>query len=670
MSDSNEKSKPKDIKKLIQCKNCRQDILAEKMFLHEGFCNRNNVFCDHCQKVFLKKDYEKHLKSVTTKKSMKHLKTPERPKRREKEAKIQTINIYTSPIITKRKTTFEYIEMPMTEQYKVNNPIIISENGQIVSNQNNNEYLLPYFGINSPKSNEKKSAVDDIIINQDEYYEEKPPIIMNENELNLNQYIETSLRNSLSMNNLNNEYNNFNTTQNIEANVDKINSKLNIIELTDNKDFFNNKNGLIRSHSSNMLLNNINLKNDGMNQNFNNINNDFVQNNSDTKKINNENNNKNNNIIINNNIITYNANNNINKIHNFFNADEKNQKSKKNPDINNIRNSLMNNNIFQDISSTKFNPLRISKKNDIIKFKKNLEKNIKINLSKKNTKEPNDSGTKSKPRDNKITTYVLERSPQNSTNKKSSNKKNQIQTEKKRKKSKKICEFCDSEVDDLVMHYKIYHYKMSREILKPQKRDTVLLNEKLNSDNTDEFGIEESNKRLLSRQIKPNINWIGNNSTKNFITSKNSQNYKTAEKMRLKLPKFKSPENIKKVKKINLNNNINFAETTEKKNFPEDNIRGSLLAKTQAREYERKVIYIGDNILQSANRNTKKRMVINTADINNKEIAYGKNGQISPIYLFTDSKKNDFFERREYARSPVVQKINFLKTVFDDIENY
>ena len=61
-------------------------------------------------------------------------------------------------------------------------------------------------------------------------------------------------------------------------------------------------------------------------------------------------------------------------------------------------------------------------------------------------------------------------------------------------------------------------------------------------------------------------------------------------------------------------------------------------------------------------------MVINTADINNKEIAYGKNGQISPIYLFTDSKKNDFFERREYARSPVVQKINFLKTVFDDIE--
>ena len=476
MSESNEKSKPNDNKKLIQCKNCRQDILAEKMFLHEGFCNRNNIFCDHCQKVFLKKDYEKHLKSTTMKKSMKYLKTPERPKRREKEAKIQTINIYTSPIITKRKTTFEYIEMPMTEQYKVNNPIIISENGQIVSHQNNNEYLLPYFGINSPKSNDKKSLLDDIIINQDEFYEEKPPIVMNANEMNINQYIEASLRNSLSMNNITNEYNIFNETQNIEPNTDKINSKLNIIELTENKDLFNNKNSLVRSHSSNMLLNNINLKNDGINHAYNNINNintDFIQTNSDSKKINTDNNNKNNNIIINNNIITYNSNNNINKIHNFFNAEENNQKIQ---DINNNSKSLMNNNIFQDISSTKFNPMRISKKNDIIKFKKKLENNIKLNLSKKNSKEPNDSGTKSKPRNSKINTYKLERSPQNK-----SNKKNQIQTEKKRKKSKKKCEFCDSEVDDLVQHYKIYHYKMSHEILKPQKRDTVLLNEKLST---------------------------------------------------------------------------------------------------------------------------------------------------------------------------------------------
>ena len=46
----------------IKCKNCRQFICADKMFLHEGFCNRNNVFCEHCERVFLKKDYNYHLK--------------------------------------------------------------------------------------------------------------------------------------------------------------------------------------------------------------------------------------------------------------------------------------------------------------------------------------------------------------------------------------------------------------------------------------------------------------------------------------------------------------------------------------------------------------------------------------------------------------------------------
>ena len=48
----------------------------------------------------------------------------------------------------------------------------------------------------------------------------------------------------------------------------------------------------------------------------------------------------------------------------------------------------MNNDIFQEIKATNFNPTRTSNKSDILKFKKNLEKNIKNNSSKKNTKEP------------------------------------------------------------------------------------------------------------------------------------------------------------------------------------------------------------------------------------------------------------------------------------------
>ena len=54
----------KEETKLTKCENCRQDIISEKMFLHEGFCHRNNVFCEHCQKVFLKTDYEQHIKDL------------------------------------------------------------------------------------------------------------------------------------------------------------------------------------------------------------------------------------------------------------------------------------------------------------------------------------------------------------------------------------------------------------------------------------------------------------------------------------------------------------------------------------------------------------------------------------------------------------------------------
>jgi len=60
----------------IQCKNCRQDISKDKMFLHEGFCLRNNVFCSHCEKVFLKKDYELHVKLLKNKNSEKDNNSP------------------------------------------------------------------------------------------------------------------------------------------------------------------------------------------------------------------------------------------------------------------------------------------------------------------------------------------------------------------------------------------------------------------------------------------------------------------------------------------------------------------------------------------------------------------------------------------------------------------
>ena len=51
---------------------------------------------------------------------------------------------------------------------------------------------------------------------------------------------------------------------------------------------------------------------------------------------------------------------------------------------------------------------------------------------------------------------------------------------------------------------------MNKDMIKPQKRDTVLLNEKLESFNTDETGIDESNKKILLRELKPSINLLNN----------------------------------------------------------------------------------------------------------------------------------------------------------------
>ena len=45
------------------CENCHQEILSSKMFLHEGFCLRNNTYCSLCDKVILKTDYENHVKA-------------------------------------------------------------------------------------------------------------------------------------------------------------------------------------------------------------------------------------------------------------------------------------------------------------------------------------------------------------------------------------------------------------------------------------------------------------------------------------------------------------------------------------------------------------------------------------------------------------------------------
>ena len=54
--------------KYIQCKNCHQNISESKIFLHEGFCLRNNKLCPECDKVFLVQEFEEHFKTHNIKK--------------------------------------------------------------------------------------------------------------------------------------------------------------------------------------------------------------------------------------------------------------------------------------------------------------------------------------------------------------------------------------------------------------------------------------------------------------------------------------------------------------------------------------------------------------------------------------------------------------------------
>ena len=599
-------SNSKTQSKIIQCQNCRQDILASKMFLHEGFCQRNNIFCEHCNKVFLKKDYKDHFNDKSNKKRKKS------HKKEKKEKEIQKVNIIRSPIITKRKTSFEYIEMPMTEEYKINKPIIISENGQIISNANKNEFLLPIFGIKHIKNTTNNKDIlqnNKMIINQKNVYKDNNIINISSYDIDLGK----NMKNSASMINLN-TYHNLNedneiNNNNKQNNLEKDNSIHNIL-LDEN--LKNKINILNRSKSS--LLNNIHLNqeklfhekvySDDLEAHLNNIkiindNTNNINNNSNNENNNdNDDENNNNNIIINNNIITYNSNKNINKIHNIYSSKEK-SKYKYNNKINldNIINDPLVN-ISKENNKTYFNPLRVSNKEEKKKFNIKLKKNI-INNNKSFSKEPNDSH---------IFNKILNK-PQNIPH---------------NNKQSKICEFCNSKVEDLVAHYQHYHLKKNNQLLAPKKRDTALLNEILNEDNTDEMGIDENKKKILLREFKPNLD----------IISKENDNKKefTSEKKKT----FVKPE---KIEKLTFNKIFEYNVKYEKKNSPEDN---QYIAKTQLRNSTHRNFLQLNNENYNKNENKSLKDInsdqilspeINTSNINNSEDCY------NPLYHFLEARK-------------------------------
>ena len=255
--------------KLIECKNCHQDIAKEKMFLHEGFCTRNNVYCDHCKKVFLKKDYEEHNKSKQKKSPKKKNNSPKESQKTKNTNPNKQQNLVIEEYIVSNdmnnnnykqlsaSTCEEYVQMPLTEYFQINNPIII-ENGQIVSNKNKNDFLLPHLGINIFKNSKIGDQILDEMINQGDMFKENNDFISNCYSLEGLQNIlrKKSLKNSNPQQILNNNNFSNNTRKLYSSSV--INEHINI---SGNKD--------ININSFNQDMPNDSIKN---NNNYNNSN--------------------------------------------------------------------------------------------------------------------------------------------------------------------------------------------------------------------------------------------------------------------------------------------------------------------------------------------------------------------------------------------------------------
>ena len=638
-------SDSKEDSKLVRCDNCRQDILASKMFLHEGFCHRNNIYCDHCKKVFLKKDYENHFKINTNKKEKKERKSQKLQNNKQKE--IENLNVYRSPIITKRRTTFEYIEMPTTEEFKINNPIIISEDGKILSNKNNNEYLLPYFGINSAeKSNDNNQINKDLfgnefIFNQTDLFKENS---INNNSNNFKEIdFVNNMKYSASMTNIipnNNLYNDYLLFKYNKEQIKQDNNKYIDDQINNN---INNDIKYLRKNNSS-LLNSISLT-EGNIFPDNNISNDNVNN----SNINNNENKQNNNIIINNNIITYNSSNNIKKINK----------------INNNKDKDFIINVPKDKRSTSFNPLRKTNKEEMKKYNIKLKKNIKHNDSTSNTKEPIDRDGKPMIENKRITSYILEKKPKNNKNNKI-RKKVENKLYKKDTKIKK-CEFCGSEVEDLIVHYQYYHLNKNDQIFVPKKRDTALLNEKLNSTYIDEGGLDEKNKKILLREFKPNLHnkiYLDNSNNNINDISKEIKSDIKSEK------KFSKPE---KIEKLNFNRILSTKNVKyENKNIPKDSKRKMNSPKSQERDFlHKKFIEINNEHLiksedKSASKNYNGLNIIGSPQITSAHYNYS-NGIFSPIIFYSD-KCNDYFTEGMF-KSPNNSYFNNFELERNSFEN-
>ena len=122
----------------IKCNSCRQYIPSHKMFLHEGFCQRNNIFCEHCEQVFLRKEYDKHILEIS--KNLTNINKESIIKRLNTDFKgfksdISDNSIKINKVKKKRN------KIPIIEEYRIRKPIFIDTNGNVIYGETDNNFL-------------------------------------------------------------------------------------------------------------------------------------------------------------------------------------------------------------------------------------------------------------------------------------------------------------------------------------------------------------------------------------------------------------------------------------------------------------------------------------------------------------------------------------------------
>ena len=290
----------------IKCKSCRQYISSDKMFLHEGFCNKNNIFCEHCEQVFLREEYDNHILEISKNLSNKNKQTV--IKRLTTDFNGFRNNISNDNIVVKpvKKNS---MRIPIIEEYRIRKPIYIGP----YSNINDDDFHLTIQDLDLIRKSIYRSQRYNFVFNTEYNYGVKKSIIRNNR---INYYSGIRMK------------------------------KINHANILCNNNFFNEKNSILISDKKKEKKNNlsINIRDDNFVKNQIDsitLGNDFNQQDINNKERSKSNdiytsdveckNSKNissknkNSIIINNHIITYNSNNNINRINNIFNEAESNK---------------------------------------------------------------------------------------------------------------------------------------------------------------------------------------------------------------------------------------------------------------------------------------------------------------------------------------------------------